>query len=121
MYGFSMALIIDCFHNLGTLFSVKHLLSMSYHISMPPAFSFLSDAIPFLYSYLEKVNTSITFIVASVGSTILFARHGTSAVDEQLVCNLIGLDRTWRCWWVFERFLIVFFTPCDCYVSDLSM
>ena len=29
LYGFSMALNIDCLYNLGTLFSVKHLLSIS--------------------------------------------------------------------------------------------
>ena len=29
VYGFSMALNIDCPHNLGTLFYVKHLLSIS--------------------------------------------------------------------------------------------
>ena len=29
LYGFSMVLIIDCLHNLGTLFSVKHLLGIS--------------------------------------------------------------------------------------------
>ena len=29
LYGVSMALNIDCLHNLGTLFSVKHLLSIS--------------------------------------------------------------------------------------------
>ena len=29
LYDFSMALNIDCLHNLGTLFSVKHLLSIS--------------------------------------------------------------------------------------------
>ena len=29
LYGFSTALNIDCVHKLGTLFSVKHLLSIS--------------------------------------------------------------------------------------------
>ena len=29
VYGFSMALSIDCLHKLGTLFSVKHLLSIT--------------------------------------------------------------------------------------------
>ena len=84
LYGFSMALIIDCLHNLGTLFSVKHLLSISgSHLwevgprlfscfnsssSMPAAFRFLSATIPFLYSSAEKWYTSVTSPVASVGS-----------------------------------------------------
>ena len=66
-----MALNIDCLHNLGTLFSVKHLLSISSSqlckvgpilfscftstLSMTAAFLFLGAAIPFLYSYSEKV------------------------------------------------------------------
>ena len=67
LYGFSMALNIDCLHNLGTLFSVKHLLRISSSqlckvgprlfsctLSMPAAFLFMGDAIPFLYSSSEK-------------------------------------------------------------------
>ena len=34
LYGFSMALNIDCLHNPGTLFSVKHLLSSSGYYGM---------------------------------------------------------------------------------------
>ena len=61
-----MALNIDCLHNLGTLFSVKHLLSISSSqlckvgprlfscftstLSMPASFQLLGDPIPFLYS-----------------------------------------------------------------------
>ena len=69
--GFSMALNIDCLHNLGTLFSVKHLLSISSSqlckvgprffscfistLSMPAAFLLLDAAIPFLYSSSEML------------------------------------------------------------------
>ena len=70
LYGFSMALNIECLLNLGTLFAVKHLWSLSSSLlckvgrrlfscftsilSMPAAFLFLCDAIPFLYSSSEK-------------------------------------------------------------------
>ena len=70
------ALNIDCLHNLGTLFSVRHLLSISSSqlfkvrhrlfscfistLSMPAAFMFLGAAIPFLYSFSEKLYTSVT-------------------------------------------------------------
>ena len=85
LYGFSMALNIDCLHNLVTLFSVKHLLSISSsllckvgHIlfscftstlSMPAAFLFFGADVPFLYSSSEKVYTSVTSAAASVYST----------------------------------------------------
>ena len=68
LYGFSMALNIECLHNLGTLFSVKHLLSkvgprlfscFTSTLYMPAAFLFLGAAIPFLYSSSEKVYTSV--------------------------------------------------------------
>ena len=83
LYGFSMALNIDRLHNLDTLFSMKHLLSISSSqlckvgsrlfscftsaLSMPAAFLFLGAAIPFLYSSSEKVYTSVTSPAASVG------------------------------------------------------
>ena len=67
LYGFSMALNSDCLHNIGTLSSVKHLLSISSSqlckvgprlfscftstLSMPATVLFLGAAIPFLYSY----------------------------------------------------------------------
>ena len=85
LYGFSMALNIDCFHNLGTLFAVKHLWSISSSqlckvgprlfscftsmLSMLAALLFLGAAIPFLYSSSEKGYTSVTSPVASVCST----------------------------------------------------
>ena len=85
LYGFSMALNIDCLHHRGTLFSVKHMLSISSSqlckvgprlfscftstLSMPTAFLFLAAAIPFLYSSSEKVYTSVTSPSASVCST----------------------------------------------------
>ena len=85
LYGFSMALNIDCLHNLGTLFSVKHLLSISSSqlckvgprlfncftstLSMAAAFLFMGASIPFLYSSSEKVYTSVTSQAASVCST----------------------------------------------------
>ena len=85
VYVFSMALNIDCLHNLGTLFSVKHLLSISSRqlckvgsrlfscftstLSMPAAFLFLGAAIPFLYSSSVKVYTSVTSPAAAVCST----------------------------------------------------
>ena len=80
-----MSLIIDCLHNPGTLFSVKHLLIISSSrlckvgprliscfTSTSPLtanFPFLSAAIPFLYSSSEKGYTRVTYPVASVGST----------------------------------------------------
>ena len=64
--GLSMAMILDCLHTLGILFSVKHVFSIECnHIcalgprclscststsSMPVALLVLSVAIPFLYS-----------------------------------------------------------------------
>ena len=85
LYGFSMALNIDCLHNIGTLFSVNHLLSISSSqlckvgpilfscftstLSMPAAFLLLGAAIPFLYSSSENVYTSVTFPAASGCST----------------------------------------------------
>ena len=85
LYGFSMALSIDRLHILGTLFSVKHLLSISSSqlckvghrlfscftriLSMPADFLFLGTAIPLLYSSSEKVYTIVTSPAASVCST----------------------------------------------------
>ena len=60
-----MALNIDCLYNLGTLFSVKHLLS----IYIAAAFLFLGAAIPLLYYSSKKVYTSVTSSAASVCST----------------------------------------------------
>ena len=76
LYGFSMALIIDCLHNLGTVFYVKHLLSISSSqlcnigpkllscftstLSIPASSLFSSAAIPFLCSSSEKWYTSGT-------------------------------------------------------------
>ena len=70
LYGFSMALNIYCLHNLGSLFYVKHLLSIlssqlckvgprlfscfTSTLSMPAAFLLLVAAIPFLYSFSER-------------------------------------------------------------------
>ena len=79
LYGFSMALNIDCLHNLGTLFYVKHLLS---HVAscakldldylavllMPAAFLFLGASIPILYCSSESVHQR-HFPAASVCST----------------------------------------------------
>ena len=80
-----MVLNIDCLHNLGTLFSVKHVLIISSSqvckvesilfscftstLSMQAAFLFLGAAIPFLYSSSEKVYTIVTSPAASVCST----------------------------------------------------
>ena len=85
VYGFRMALYIYCLHNLRTLFSVKHLLSISSSrlckvgprffscftstLSMPAALLFLGAPIPFLYFSSEKGYTSVTSPVASVCST----------------------------------------------------
>ena len=87
-----MAVIFDCLHNLGTLFPMKHLLSISSshlcevdHIlfscststsSMPAACLFLSAAIPFLYSSSEKGYTNVTSPVASVCTTWRLDWHG---------------------------------------------
>ena len=75
VYGFCMALNIDSLHHLGTLFSAKHLMSISSSqlckvgprlfscftstLSMPAAFLFSCAAIPFLYCSSEKVYTSV--------------------------------------------------------------
>ena len=85
LYGLSMALNIDFLHNLGALFSVKHLLRISSSqlckvgprlfrcftstLSMQAAYLSLGVAIPFLYSSSEKEYTSITSPAASVCST----------------------------------------------------
>ena len=85
LYGFNMALNIDCLHNIGTLFAVKHLWSISSSqlckvgprlfssftstLSMPAALLFLGAAIPFLYSSSEKGYTCVTSPIASVCST----------------------------------------------------
>ena len=99
LYGFSMTLNIDCLHHVDTLFSVRHLLSISSSqvckvgprlfscftsaLSMPAAFLFLGAAIHFLYSSSEKVYTCVTSPAPSVCSTDLlrFARHGALTVD----------------------------------------
>ena len=81
----ALAFNIDCLHNLGTLFSVKHLLSISSSqlckvgaklfscftitLSIPAVFLFLGAAISFLYSSSEKVYTSVTSPDASVCCT----------------------------------------------------
>ena len=88
-----MALIIDCLHNLGTLFFVEHLLSISSSqlcnvqpilfscfisnptSSMPATFPFLSTDIPFFYSSSEKGHTNVASSVASVGSTGCLGLH----------------------------------------------
>ena len=73
-FGFSMAMILDCFYILGILFSVKHMFSIKCnHLcalgprclsrststsSMPAALLFLSVAIAFLYS--SSVNGQVT-------------------------------------------------------------
>ena len=81
--GFSMAMILDCIHNLGTLFSVKHwLIILNNHLyeigpcfirstrtpSITTAFPFYGAALPFQYSSSEKGYTSVTSSVTSVGS-----------------------------------------------------
>ena len=86
LYGCSMALNIYCLHNIGILFSVKYLFSISSSqfckvgsrlfscfnsiLSMPAAFLFLGDAIPFMCSPSEKGYTSVTSPVTSVCSTV---------------------------------------------------
>ena len=80
-----MAIIFDCLHILGTLFSMKHMLSIvCNHLcalgprffscstnmsSMPAALLFLSAAIPFLYSSSLNADTNDGFssIVVSPG------------------------------------------------------
>ena len=106
LYGFSMA----CLHNLGALFSVMHLLSISSSqlckvgsrlfscftstLSMPAAFLFLDAAIPFLYSSSEKVYTSVASPAASVCSTeYLDLIDGALNVNEYLVLK----------WWDYWR------------------
>ena len=82
--GFSMAIIFDCLHILGILFSMKHVLSIvCNHLcalgprffscstsksSMPAALLFLSAAIPFLYSSSLNADTNDSF-PNTVGST----------------------------------------------------
>ena len=97
VYGFSMALYIDYLHNLGTLFSVRHLLSISSNqlckvglyliflfyqyiiyassssvlgccYSMPAALLFLGAAI-FPVFFSENGYTNVTSPVASVCCT----------------------------------------------------
>ena len=98
LYGFSMTLNIDCLHNLGTLFSVKHLLNISSSqwcivgprlfscftstLSMPAAFMLLGAVIPFLYSSSEKVYTSVTSPAASVFMLMFVRLHliGSQAI-----------------------------------------
>ena len=78
-----MAIIFDCLHNLGILFSMKHVLSIvcnhlcalgprffSYSTSMssmPAALLFLSAVIPFLYSSSLNADTNDNF-PSTVGS-----------------------------------------------------
>ena len=85
LYDFSMALIIVCLHNFGTIFSVKHLLSISSsHLckagfrlcicfastsSMPAGFAFLSAAITFLYSNLQR-NGTLVLLPSSICTLI---------------------------------------------------
>ena len=75
--GFSMAIIFDCIHILGILFSMKHVLSIvCNHLcalghrffscstsmsSIPAALLFLSAAIPFLYSSSLNADTNDGF------------------------------------------------------------
>ena len=86
LYGFSMVLNIYCLYNLGTLFSVKHLFSISSSqlckvgprlfrcftstLSMPAAFLFFGAGIPFGYSPSEEWYTNVTSPVTSVCSTV---------------------------------------------------
>ena len=81
--GFSMAIIFDCLHILGILFSMKHVLSIvCNHLcalgprffscstsmsSMPAALLFLSADIPFLYSSSLNADTTDGF-PSTVGS-----------------------------------------------------
>ena len=78
-----MAIIFDCLHILGILFSMKHVLSIvCNHLcalgprffscstsmsSMPVALLFLSAAIPFLYSSSLNADTNYGF-PSTVGS-----------------------------------------------------
>ena len=70
-----MAIILDCFHGVGILFSMKHLFSIvSSHMwdlgpsffscstgtsSLPEALLFFSNATPFLYSSSLKGSPSV--------------------------------------------------------------
>ena len=90
VYGFTMALNIDYLHILGTLFSVKHLLSISSSqlckvgprlfscftttLSMPAAFLLLGAAIPFLVcvrSVDVMTSSHLLFVSSIILSTIL--------------------------------------------------
>ena len=104
-----MALNIDCLHNLGTLFSVKHLLSISssqlYKVGprlfscftstlyMAASFMFLGAAIPFLCSccYFCMPSESygrngVTQIFRSFHRTVSSTTGGCSVVGTFLKC-----------------------------------
>ena len=61
--------------------------------SMPAALLFLSAAIPFLYSSSLNADTNDGF-----PSTVGSAGHRSLAIDEQMVCDLVGVDQTRRVW-----------------------
>ena len=64
--------------------------------SMPAALLFLSAAIPLLYSSSLNADTNDGF-PSTVGSAGL-CWHRSLAIDEQMVCDLVGVDQTRRVW-----------------------
>ena len=105
-----MAIIFDCLHILGIVFSMKHVLSIvcnhwcalgprffSYFTSIPSmhaALLFLSAAIPFLYSSSLNADTNDGF-----PSTVGSARHlGFVGIVPWPLCDLVGVDQTQRVW-----------------------
>ena len=105
-----MTMILDSLHNLGTLFSMKHLLSISSnHLcevgprlfscsastsSMPAVFPFLRAAIPFMYSSLEKGYTNVTSPIAPVNSTMRVGLLGMVLQPLMSQCCAICLELT---------------------------
>ena len=67
--------------------------------SMPTALLFLSIAIPFLYSSSLNADTNDGF-PSTIGSAghLGFIDIVPVAIDEQMVCDLVGVDQTRRVW-----------------------
>ena len=98
-----MAIIFDCLHILGILFSMEHVLNIVYNhlcalgprffscstrmLSMPAALLFLSAAIPFLCSSLLNAGTNDGFpsTVGSASHLLRLCWHRSLAIDEHVV------------------------------------
>ena len=66
LYGFSMTLIIDCLHNLGTLFSVKHVLNKSSTLIRSLEITFTTTDIP---STINTHNTELQMVKVHINNT----------------------------------------------------